>query len=111
MASRESAGGRLGRLLGRAVHAWVHLGEPFYLRTHRGRLGHVLEPALAVLGRTAGPAALFALSALREVHEPVGDLAHLQFLREVAGYRRLFEAVLLQLLDCGEPLVLVFTLR
>src|SRR5829696_119954 len=82
-------------------------GKLVHLRAHRGRLGHVLEGALAVLGRPARPAALLTLGALREVHEPVGYLAHLSLLGEVGRHRRLLQAVLLEFLYGGEPLVLV----
>src|SRR5215218_254811 len=72
------------RLLGGRVQSWLHRrAELLHLRTHRSRIGNVFEPALAVLRRTLRPAPLPALLTLREVHEPVGHLAHLPILGEV----------------------------
>src|SRR5690606_41645790 len=70
-------------------------------------LADVLALALPVDGRAAGPAALLALEASGRVDELVRDLGELEVLRERARDGGLLEVVGLELLDRGEPLVLV----
>src|SRR5215210_8324317 len=92
-----SGRGGLHGLLGGRVQARLDRGvEHVHLGAHCLGLDHVLELPLAVHGRPAGPAALGALLALREVHEFVGHLAHLPLLGEIGGDGGVFEAFGLQ---------------
>src|SRR5215216_4166039 len=97
---RGLLGGRVQARLDRRVEL-VHLGS------HSLWFGHVLELPLAIHRRSARPAALLALCALREVLELVGHLAHLPLLGEVRRHRGVLQPVGLQLLYGCEPLVLV----
>src|SRR5829696_9658270 len=85
-APRASGRGWLHGLLGGRVKPrldrWIEL---LHLGAHRLRACDVLELALAVHRRSLGPASGGAFLALREVHELVGDLAHLPLLGKFEG--------------------------